>query len=82
MKIKLLLFAQLKEKIGQSELDVNINGSNVAEALEEIKKYYPQLAPVIESGSIQIAVNEEYAQPDQTLQENDTLALIPPVSGG
>jgi len=29
-----------------------------------------------------IAVNEEYASSDQVLKEGDTVAIIPPVSGG
>ena len=29
-----------------------------------------------------IAVNEEYAEEEQLLSDNDTIAIIPPVSGG
>lgn len=29
-----------------------------------------------------VAVNSEYAKDDLTLNENDEIALIPPVSGG
>jgi molybdopterin synthase sulfur carrier subunit len=29
-----------------------------------------------------VAVNEEYAEPDDVIKSGDTVALIPPVSGG
>ena len=32
--------------------------------------------------SVRLAVNSEYATEDLLLQENDEVALIPPVSGG
>jgi len=32
--------------------------------------------------SLLIAVNEEYCRPDRPLEEGDTLAIFPPVSGG
>ncbi len=82
MKINILLFATLREKLNQSELQLEFDGHTVADALEALANQYPQLQPIIANGRVQTAVNEEYATPATEIKENDTLALIPPVSGG
>ena len=41
---------------------------------------HPSLGPI--SGSLQVAVNAEYAPRDASLRDGDEVALIPPVSGG
>jgi molybdopterin converting factor small subunit len=41
---------------------------------------YPALGPL--APGLRYAVNEEFASPDRELRDRDTLALVPPVSGG
>lgn len=38
--------------------------------------------PSIKSKKFQVAVNEEFVQDEDIIQPTDTVALIPPVSGG
>ena len=39
-------------------------------------------APIGEICSVRFAKNEEFVDPDATLDEGDVVALIPPVAGG
>jgi molybdopterin synthase sulfur carrier subunit len=78
---KLLLFGLAKEYVGTGELawESTSEKLTVEGFLNELHLKYPSLADIT---SLLIAVNEEYAAPATFLQHNDTIALIPPVSGG
>jgi len=81
MKIK--YFAWLKD-ITNTETDtfdnIDINDIN------ELKKYiiikYPDLKKHIHQEVLRIAVNQEYIVENISLNENDEIAIFPPVSGG
>ena len=47
--------------------------------MAHLRAQYPVLG---ELTSFAVAVNNEYAGPEQQLREHDEIALIPPVSGG
>ncbi|PDY86713.1 molybdopterin converting factor subunit 1 [Bacillus anthracis] len=76
--IRVLLFANLQEKAGRSELQIEKENITVAELKDIVATEYnvPVLAPIM------VAINEEYANEDDTIQSGDVVALIPPVSGG
>jgi len=77
--IKILLFAHLQEYFGKNELEINTEFPLTISELKEIlqRDYsFPDLKAVM------IAVNEEYALADMLVNSGDTVALIPPVSGG
>ncbi|MRG85655.1 molybdopterin converting factor subunit 1 [Salinibacillus xinjiangensis] len=79
--INVLFFAGLAEKTGQREIQLeHIAGSTVEQLKEKLMQEYPQAKA--EMSQAMIAVNEEYAEKTDTLQERDTVAFIPPVSGG
>ncbi len=80
MKIRCLFFAFLREQSGTSELEIDFSGKTVADALQHLQTIKPELQPYLTK--VQLAVNEAYSQPDRVLHDGDTLALIPPVSGG
>ena len=75
--IRVLLFANLQEEAGRSELQIEKENITVAELKDIVATEYnvPVLAPII------VAINEEYANEDDTIQSGDVV-LIPPVSGG
>lgn len=75
--INVLCFAHLKEKIGQEQLELTHNELTVKELLRELRENHS-----IETDSFIVAVNEEYADLDDVIKSGDTVALIPPVSGG
>lgn len=76
--IRVLLFAHLQEEAGTSELQIEKENITVAELKEIVAKEcnVPVSAPIM------VAINEEYANEDDTIQSGDVVALIPPVSGG
>lgn len=81
MKVRVLYFALLREKIGRSE-DVREveSGTTVGELWGRLCAEYPALEPMRES--VSLAVNREYVERSRVLKEGDEVALVPPVSGG
>ncbi len=76
--IRILLFAQLQETIGESELRVHLADHTVGQIKVWMENNYPMLS--IEQ--MMVAVNEEFATDEVILKDGDTLAFIPPISGG
>ncbi|KIL74542.1 molybdopterin converting factor subunit 1 [Bacillus badius] len=75
--INVLCFAHLKEQIGKEQLEVAHEKLTVKQLLNELQEKY-----AIQTDALIVAVNEEYADPEDLIQSGDTVALIPPVSGG
>jgi molybdopterin synthase catalytic subunit/molybdopterin converting factor small subunit len=76
MKVTLRLYAILRERAGADRVELELpDGARVADALAAVDHLAGGL-------SLVMAVNREYATPDQPLHSGDELALIPPVSGG
>lgn len=76
--INILLFAHLQEQVGESQLKVALSDVTVAQLKEWLEKQYPQLA----LQQIMTAVNEEFATDTTIVKSGDTIAFIPPISGG
>ncbi len=76
MRVRVRLFAQLRERAGRDELWLDLpEGARVSDALAEVSELAAGLPLVL-------AVNRDYAKPDRALATGDELALVPPVSGG
>lgn len=81
MHINLLLFATVKDKVGQSRLSLELpDAAMIVDAKAKLSRDFPAAARSIETAIA--ALNEEFSQPDAMLKDGDTLALFPPVSGG
>ena len=82
MNITVKLFATLKDKAQASQLALELQQSapRVADLMAEIVAQKPALEASMKS--ILVAVNHEFAFPDQILSPQDEIALFPPVSGG
>lgn len=81
MKIKIKVFATLKDICGFEEKELIVSDSiKVNEVFELFIKCNKKLAD--KKDSLLVAVNEEYSLMDKTLNDGDTLAIFPPVSGG
>ncbi|MDM5210092.1 molybdopterin converting factor subunit 1 [Peribacillus sp. RS7] len=76
--INVLLFAQLKDALGKETLSIEGNGMSVAQLKGKMRVEF-QLEGL---ESVMTAVNEEFADDDTVLSDGDTVAFIPPVSGG
>ena len=81
MKIKILYFAAIREKVGKSSEEIEAaEGETLHDTMEKLKSRYPIIADMNES--LLVAVNREYCKRETELKNGDEVALIPPVSGG
>jgi MoaE-MoaD fusion protein len=74
VKVRVRLFAGLRERAGWSEREL--------EEVEQVADVWAALGLGAEPAGLLYAVNKEYAAPDRRLADGDEVALIPPVSGG
>jgi len=81
MKIKILYFSSLKDKLKKNSEEIQFEQNiNVQDLINFLKEKYPEISQSFEN--IMIAVNEEYVDNKTELKDGDIVALIPPVSGG
>jgi molybdopterin converting factor subunit 1 len=81
MRVKVRLFARLRDIAGNGELERNAPaGATAKDVWESLATEYPAMAPYASVSSC--AVNEEYATFDTALKDGDEVAFLPPVSGG
>ena len=81
MKIK--YFAWIKDITNLEEEEINLNE---AKNLNELKTYiiekYPDLKKHMIKEILRFAINQEYAVDNTNLNNEDEIAIFPPVSGG
>lgn len=82
MKVQIMLFAHLREAVGQSPLTLDLPEPATAQELYALlAEQYPALKPHLDSA--RLAINQTYVpNPQAPIAPGDELALIPPVSGG
>lgn len=80
VSFKLLCFGVARDIAGSSSITLHLRPRpSVLELRTELLAQYPAFGELV---SFAIARNEAYANDDETLETGDTLAIIPPVSGG
>lgn len=77
MEIQLLAFGQIIDITGKS-----IWKMSGIENTEDLIKNLEQEFPALRNARYSIAVNKKIIQENITINENDTIALLPPFSGG
>jgi molybdopterin synthase sulfur carrier subunit len=81
LRVKVLLFGPLRELTGIAEETLEIpEGATLAELFDSYADRFPNLAAY--RLSLVASRNEEFASWDTPLAEGDTIAFLPPVSGG
>ncbi|KZZ82660.1 molybdopterin converting factor subunit 1 [Bacillus sp. SJS] len=76
--IKVLLFAANRESIGKEQVEVEKSNISVSDLKKVLESEYP-------GSSFQhamAAINESFVPDDEIVKAGDTVAFIPPVSGG
>ena len=74
MRVKVRLFAGLRERAGWGERELD--------GVARVGDVWPALGLGAEPDGLLYAVNKEYAAADRELADGDEVAIIPPVSGG
>ena len=77
MQVNLLIFGQLTDITGDSSLIVN-DIADTDSLTREMTKRFPSLS----GAKFIVAVNKEVISGNTILQNNSTVALLPPFSGG
>ena len=79
MKIKVLYFAQLADLAKKAEEIKYVYNSSISSLYTELKNEYnfPQ-----EFTQLQVAVNHQLSAHDTILSDGDTVAFLPPMTGG
>lgn len=82
MKIKILLFATLRERAGGvKQIEIHLDDNATVSALkEQVAVEYAALKPSMKS--VLVTINREYASEETQIPEDAEIALFPPVSGG
>jgi molybdopterin synthase catalytic subunit len=81
ISINVLFFGAARDAVTVNPLKLSITpATTVADAFAKLAEDYPDLKRF--GRSLLFAVNQEYATGEQRLEDNDELAVFPPVSGG
>ena len=81
MRVRIRLFARLRDVAGSSELARDVPpGSTIKTVWQALASEFPELAGY--ERSISAARNADYARMSQAVADGDEIAFLPPVSGG
>jgi MoaE-MoaD fusion protein len=81
VRVKVLFFGQLKDIVGRAEESLEMEDGSVLQSLfDHYARQFPKLEKM--SGSIVMALNQQFSERSAALSPGDEVAFLPPVSGG
>ena len=81
MQVTVLVFAQLTDAVGTDRVTIELpGGATAADALDALIAQHPSVG--VTRNQIALAIDDAYCAAETRLEDGQTLALIPPVSGG
>ena len=81
MRVRVLLFAVIRDAAQTSEVEVELGAAaHAGDAIAAVASQFPQITRYLARAAV--AVNRRYATTKSPLAEGDEVAIIPPVSGG
>jgi molybdopterin converting factor subunit 1 len=79
MKVAVRFFARCREIVGTKQKELELEDGTTLEDLKDLLiREYPELKRL----TLLISLNHAYADPEATLNDQDEIAMFPPVSGG
>ena len=85
MKVKILYFASVREKLGKDgeELDLPAGVVTVASLRSHLRSRGGAWADAMAEGKLlRAALNQDMVQPSAAIKAGDEVAFFPPVTGG
>ena len=79
ISVSLRYFAMLRDITGVEHEKLTTNASTPSELYDELRQ---SKGFTLDKTQVRVALNGEFAQLDDQLNDGDELAFIPPVSGG
>lgn len=76
MSITVKFFASIREKLGKEQDIVESKG------IASVADVWNRATQISLPANTLVAVNMEYARPDQPVRDGDEVAFFPPVTGG
>lgn len=80
--IRILFFAQTRELVGESSLELDIEPITIADLLENLSLKGEKWQYALKEKQPLCAVNKQLVDYSYTLRSNDEVAFFPPVTGG
>ncbi|MBA53073.1 MAG: molybdopterin converting factor subunit 1 [Pseudomonadales bacterium] len=82
--IKVLFFARIRDQVGCNELDLELpeTVSDVGAFTDQLKQRGKEFSAALSDPNVLVAVNQEMASSQTTVEDGDEIAYFPPVTGG
>ena len=81
MRVRVRLFASLREVVGKSDLELELpDEATLEDAWTSLASSYPSIAA--KRRALAVAVNRRYVAFTEALAQGDEIVFVPPVSGG
>lgn len=78
-KLEILFFGKLKESWNTNKINIESNCNDIESLYTELLK---QASDIPHKPSIKVAINDEFVNWNSSIKDNDTIAFLPPASGG
>ncbi len=77
--VRIQYYALLREESGRSEERVSTSARTTLELYDELRSRYRFS---LDTNRLSVAINDEFATWEHSLNEDDVVVFIPPVAGG
>lgn len=82
MKVRVEFYGRLREAAGSADREVRVDGASptLADLADRLREEHPDLADHLEGAAF--AVGDRLVDRDRSLEPDEVVGVLPPVSGG